>query len=324
MAPNYAEICGYTEDEMIRYFPEYLDETANDMGITTPELIDKMRYYYNGFTFDSKVKARLYNPYSTLTFFARKEFLNFWVQSGKPKFIADYMKDRHLTVEQFRNLPVSSIFVENPGDMDTTPPEGFLHQSGYLTLRPGISDEFSLDYPNTEVLNSMSELSTQNMFQYKDESYNQCRTELLRGLINKNSKNVIAALNRLLASIPYDDYSAAAKQGILNTGLEISPQEWLFRTAILSFLQGCGVVVAGEMHTNKGRTDVVVSYRGNTWVIEIKVAREGESAEDKAEEAFRQILKKNYAATYPGALRLGLGIDDSARQITASRFSGSE
>jgi hypothetical protein len=73
------------------------------------------------------------------------------------------------------------------------------------------------------------------------------------------------------------------------------------------------------MHTNKGRPDLVISYRGNVWVIEIKVAYEGESAEEKAEEAYRQIIEKNYATPYPNAVFLGLGIDDTARQITASR-----
>jgi len=316
--PKYGALCGYTEEEIIRYFPDYLDETAIEMEISTPELIEKMRNYYNGFTFDSRAQTRLYNPYSTLLFFEKREFSNFWMYSGKPKFIADYMKGRNLTVDQFRNFPVSRTFIENPGDMDNTPPQGFLHQSGYLTLRPGITHDLSLDYPNTEVLNSMSELVTQNMLQYKDESYNQCQTNLLTGLINKDKDKVIGAFNRLLASIPYDDYTAAAKQALSNQNIEMNPQEWLYRASILSFLQGCGIVVSSEMHTHKGRSDIVVSYRGHVWVIEIKVAYKGESAEEQAQEAYRQIIEKNYAQPFPDAICLGLGIEDAARQITAS------
>jgi len=327
MMPKYAEICGYTEEEIIRYFPDYLDETADDMGISLTELMEKMRYYYNGFAFDSGAKIRLYNPYSTLTFFERKEFLNYWVNTGKPKFIADYMKNRKLTVEQFRNFPVSRNFVNNPGDMDTTPPEGFLYQSGYLTLRQGKIQDLSLDYPNTEVYNAMSELVTQSMLQYNDESYNQCQTDLLSGLITKNKKKIIDAFNRLLASIPYDDYLGAAKQGLSYVDIEIKPQEWLYRASILSFLQGCGVVVDAEFSPFEGgrgmliegRPDFVIAYRGYVWVIEIKVAYEGENAEQKAEEAYRQIIDKNYAVPYPNAICLGLGIDNYARQITACR-----
>ena len=318
MMPEYAEICGYTEQEIIRYFPDYLDDTTNYMRISTPQLIEKMRYYYNGFSFDREARARLYNPFSTLCFFDEKDFANYWFETGSSKFIADYLKHRNLTVEQFRNLPVSKDFVRSPGDMDSTPPQGFLYQGGYLTLRPCDNDDLSLDYPNTEVLNSMSALITQNMLQYGDESYSQCRTDLLTGLINKNSEKVIGAFNRLLACIPYDDYWAAAKQGISKSDTAIKPQEWLYRASILSFLQGCGVVVSAEIHTNNGRPDLVISYRDNVWVIEIKVAHEGENAKQKAEEAYCQIIDKNYATPYPGAVCLGLGIDDTARQITHS------
>ena len=317
MKRKYAEICGYTEEEIIHYFPDYLDETANKMGITTPELLEKMRDYYNGFTFDSKTEARLYNPYSTLSFFDEKEFSNFWVLTGKPKFIAEYMKGRNLTVEQFHNLPVSKNFVKNPGDMDTTLPEGFLYQSGYLTLRPGEINDLSLDYPNTEVLNAMSELVSQNILQHKDESYSKCQTDLLNGLKNKNIKMVTGAFNRLLASIPYDDFMGAAKQSISNNNYLMKPQEWLYRTGIYGFLQGCGIVVASEMHSNKGRADLVVSHKGNVWVIELKVAYEGASAETKAKEAYQQIIDNNYAKPFHNAICLGLGIDDNERQITA-------
>ena len=321
MSPKYAEICGYTHEEIISCFPDYLDETAKQMHISTPELIEKMRDYYNGFSFDSNAQTRLYNPFSTLLFFENMEFYNYWIESGKPKFIADYLKNRHVTVEQFRHFPVSKDFVRSPGDLDTTPPQGFLYQSGYLTLRPGTIYPLALDYPNTEVLNSMSALVTQNMLQYRDESYSQCQTDLLTGLLTKNKEKVIAAFNRLLASIPYDDYTAAARQSISSHDYEMQPQEWLYRSSILSFLQGCGVVVSAEMHTHRGRPDLVVSYKGYVWVIEIKVAFEGESAEEKAEEAFRQIAAKNYAAQYPNAVCLGLGIDDAARQITESVYS---
>ena len=66
----------------------------------------------------------------------------------------------------------------------------------------------------------------------------------------------------------------------------------------------------------RGRPDLVVSYRDNVWVIEIKIIHEGESATEKAQEAYRQIIDKNYATPYPHAVCLGLGIDEAARQIT--------
>ena len=57
---------------------------------------------------------------------------------------------------------------------------------------------------------------------------------------------------------------------------DMKPQEWLYRSNIMSFLRGCGVMVFAEMHTNKGRSYIVISHKGKTWLIELKVAYEGE------------------------------------------------
>ena len=315
ISPKYAQICGYTEDEIIRYFPDYLEETADEMQISLEVLIDRMRQYYNGFTFDSKAETRLYNPYSTLSFFEDKEFANYWIDTGRPKFIADYMKNRNLTVEQFRNFPVSKEFAQNPGDVDKTPPEGFLYQSGYLTLRKSTSNDFSLDYPNTEVLNSMSELLTQNIL---TEDASVVKQVLLSALTFGDVDKTVEMMNCLLAMIPYDDFTGAAKQSVYLGRYTFSAQEWLYRSTLFAFLQGCGVVVEAEMHSGKGRADLVISHKGKIWVIEIKVAYEGESATKKAEEAYRQIIDNNYAKPFPQAICLGLGIDNKLRQIGAS------
>jgi hypothetical protein len=251
-----------------------------------------------------------------LSFFKEKEFFNYWIETGRSKMIAEYMKNKNLTVEEFRNFPVSRDFAKSPGDVDSTSPEGFLYQCGYLTLRKGTTDDLSLDYPNTEVLNSMSALVAQNILQDKDENFTYCRSDLLKGLMTENYEKIISVFNRLLAGIPYDDFTSAAKKSIFDNDYEFQFQEWLYRSTILAFLRGCGVLVIPEMHTNLGRSDLVVSHKGKTWVIEIKVAYEGQSPQKKAEEAYRQIMDKNYAKLYPDAFCIGLAIDDSLRQIT--------
>ena len=319
---KYGEICGYTENEIRKYFPDYLEDTANKYEITVDELIEKMRKYYNGFCFDSEGKRRLYNPFSTLYFFQKMKFYNFWFESGTPSIIAKYLKKEKITVEQFRNFPVSEDFITNSVEIEKAKPESFLFQTGYLSMREGVTDDFSLDYPNTEVLNSMSSLIAQNILEDKTEDYTYCRIDLLNGLIRMDYNQITSVFNRLLASIPYDDFSAAAKQSIDINRYGFPAQEWLYRSTILAFLRGCGVVVVAEMHTNSGRADLVVTHKGKTWIMEIKVAYEGESPAEKAEEALRQIIDKNYAKPYPNAFCIGLAIDDSQRQITEVRAGG--
>jgi hypothetical protein len=103
---------------------------------------------------------------------------------------------------------------------------------------------------------------------------------------------------------------------MLFTDFKFPLQKWLYRTAILSLLHGCGVMVVAEAHTNLGRADLVVSYCDVTWVIEIKVAYEGKNPAKKVEEALKQIEDNNYATPYVHPVCVGLAIDDAVRQIT--------
>ncbi|MDR2423833.1 MAG: PD-(D/E)XK nuclease domain-containing protein, partial [Prevotellaceae bacterium] len=123
-------------------------------------------------------------------------------------------------------------------------------------------------------------------------------------------------LNALLASIPYDDYAGAVRQRIALDPPDIQVREWLYRSTILAFFRGCGVATVAEMHTNLGRPDLVISYIGNIFVIELKVAYKAEEVPAKLTEAVEQIKTKNYLAPYPDAMGLAMVIDDTQRQIT--------
>ncbi|GBU21897.1 hypothetical protein R80B4_01799 [Fibrobacteres bacterium R8-0-B4] len=197
--------------------------------------------------------------------------------------------------------------------METAPPEGFLYQAGYLTLREGVSGDFSLDYPNTEVLESMSQLVYTNIMRSRSDGgdWNISGT-VLDALMEDDADLFIETINRLLASIPYDDYAKSAQKAIKRS--RIPAREWLYRSTILAFLRGCGVLVVGEMHTNKGRPDLVVCNRGAAWVIEIKVAYNND-CKALAAEALKQINENQYADPYKNAKKLGIAIDDKTRQI---------
>jgi hypothetical protein len=256
-----------------------------------------------------------------LRFFGDKSFFNYWIDGGTSNMLATYIKNNNFTVEQFRNLQVSRNFVMSPGEMDVAKPEAFLYQGGFLTLREGLIDEYSLDYPNKEVLDTMSRLTSDNMLRSRGEDGNSLQTNILIALASKNIELLVDTLNRLLAAVPYDDFSNARKQddkimqSIYVNGYSFSVQEWLYRSTIFAFLRGCGVVVQAEMHTNKGRADLVIQHRGNTYIIEIKVAHKGENTTEKAEKAYMQIFEKNYNAPFPNAVCVGIAIDDEQRKI---------
>jgi len=308
----FGALFGYTEEELVENFGERLEAGAKELGCSVDELVERMRRYYNGFCFDGETKV--YNPFSALNFLTDFKFINYWMNSGSPKVIADYMKDRNLTVEQFRGMQVSMDFVATPGEMETAPPEGFLYQSGYLTLREGVSGDFSLDYPNTEVLESMSRMVCTNIMRRRSDGGDwDISAPLLDALLEGDADLFIETINRLLASIPYDDYTKAAQSAIRRSGLPT--QEWLYRASILAFLRGCGVLVFGEMQTNKGRSDLLLLHKGKAWVIEIKVAYNNDGTA-LAQEAKNQIIAKQYADPFKTAKKVGIAIDDKVRQIS--------
>jgi len=309
---NFGTMFGYTERELTECFGEHIEATAAKLQIPADQLIEKMRLHYNGFCFDGE--SRVYSPFSVLNFFQTGKFDNFWMESASPKIIADYMKGKNLTVEQFRGMFVSRNFVRDPGEIETTPPEGFLYQSGYLTLKESIDREYMLDYPNVEVLDAMSELVAGNMVQGGGGDFPDLRTSLLESLANDSDELLIETINRLLASIPYDDYASAARQGRRIGGGKLTAQEWLYRSTILAFLRGCGVLAFGEMHGSQGRSDLLVIHRNVPWVVEIKVAADGDSAE-KAREAMAQINDRQYADPYKDGRKVAIAIDDKTRQI---------
>jgi hypothetical protein len=311
MDEEFGTLLGYTEEELHEYFTEHIETVAKKRKVPVDELVELVRHNYNGFCFDGIRKV--YCPFSILNFLQSGEFANFWMESGSTRLIAEYMKNRSLTVEQFRGMKVSLKFARDPGDIETSPPESFLYQAGYLTLRDRIGEVFSLDYPNTEVLEAMSELVYKNMINHGGD-FIDLRTPLLHALYEGKTELIIHTLNRLLAGIPYDDYVKSAEQAALYSPVKITTQEWLYRSTILAFLRGCGVLTFGEMHTNQGRSDLLVIFNGIPWIIEIKITRDNDCAA-KAQEAMAQINSRQYDGPYANAKKLAIAIDEGKRVI---------
>jgi len=306
---KYGKICGLTKGEIEKYFTPYLEDVAKEMQISLENLMIRIKKHYDGFCFDGE--HYLYNPYSLILFLIQQDFLNYWIATGTSSFLANYLKIKNLTVEQFRGMSVDKDFILNPpAEIEVAPPASFLYQSGYLSLRKDEDGSLYLDYPNTEVLNSMSQLLAQNILSAKNESVFDLSRLLHKALSDKNAEDIVDVFNTLLASIPHNDFDSAAKQDIKQKGYEMTAQEWLCRSCLFSFLRGCGVVVSAEVQSNKGRADLIILRKGNYFVIEIKMLP------NTAKQALQQIIDNNYAKPYPNATILGVAIDGEKRQIT--------
>jgi hypothetical protein len=296
-------------DELRHCFAPHIARTAAKLGISEPELLARVKVYYDGFSFDGK--TRLYNPFSILNFFDDASFKNYWFESGSPSFLVHYVKTRDLAIEDFRGLKESENFTAVT-EIEMAKPSSFLFQSGYLTIREKDGDLLILDYPNMEVLSSVALLFMTG--KYDNERGSVIGIELRQALEGKEgnefAKTLIDAYNRILAAIPYDIYAHEEKKR----------GEAFYHALLLVLLWSSRIPTRAENHSYKGRSDVEIEHRGKIYVVELKTAEGDSACERAADEAIEQIRKKGYADKYStGVVLIGLAVDRAKRQVGAFR-----
>lgn len=304
LTENYSDIVGYTQNELESYFKERINFTADKLKISSSEIIAKLRDYYDGFSFDGKI--RLYNPFSILNFFSTGDFRNYWYESGSPSFIVEYMKKYKIEApEEYRHKIVEHDFTTSQ-EIERADPSSFLFQSGYLTIEKKEEQFFILDYPNREVLDSISSMYLKLI--YRVESYAFLGNEIWKALRDGNIAEVIKLYNTALAGIPYDDYFK-------------NKNEFWYRSLFIMLLRGAGIVSYSEPHTSKGRADIVIQFETKIIVLEFKFAAHTSEVDKKLIEGTQQMHERGYTNSYDAERRkiicAVVVADDETRQVTA-------
>jgi hypothetical protein len=65
-----------------------------------------------------------------------------------------------------------------------------------------------------------------------------------------------------------------------------------------------------------GRADIVLNWKDQFWVMELKVAKEGDNEKTLLKEASDQIINQRYAKPYDSPICLAMVINDKVREIT--------
>ena len=303
MLKRYGDIAGYTQNELEENFNEWIMSSSKIMAISKDELLEKVKAYYDGFSFDGNI--RLYNPFSILNFFFDEKFGNYWYISGSPSFIAKYMKKHKIqNPDEYRHIEVPSDFADSH-EIETSKPESFLYQSGYLTIEKLENDVITLDYPNEEVRKSLTRM-------YLDEFYHingfiTLGTQIWQFLTTGDIEQVITVYNIAIADIPYEDFSKR--------------DEFWYRSLFVMLLRGAGFIPLAEVHTYKGRADVVVQFERQIVVLEFKFAETSSDIDKKKMEGLEQIKEKGYAESYDSegrkVISAAVVADDENRKVMA-------
>ena len=319
MDDRYAEMLGYTEDELLSYFSGHIAETAKKLGVPEDMLIKQIRAYYDGFSFDGV--HRVYNPFSTLNFFDKATFKNFWFESGSPSFLVNYVKKHDIKAEDFRGKAEDEGFT-SVTEIELAKPSSFLFQAGYLTVRERQGSLLVLDYPNEEVLSSMAYLFLYSKTGNTDVGVT--RSYIERSFDEGRPEDLIPYFNQVLAAIPYDIYEreerkySEAHSSIIMNNLA----ESFFHALLFTLIWAARLTTVAENHSYHGRSDIEIIKNNHHYVVELKIADNEPSCEMAADEAMAQIRQKGYADRFaPGeATLIGIAVDRQARLVKAHRM----
>jgi hypothetical protein len=283
--PKYGTLTGFTHEEVKSYYKWRIQEVAERQKMNVDNLLAKMKDYYYGFCFDSE--RYVYNPFTILQFFDVKEFDNFWFDSGPSDQIVNCFRNNRLTVEDFRGISVHHDDVDNPLNDEIPDPRIFLYQFGYLSLRPSEKPrEFKLDYPNVEVLGSISRRVLESLFNSAPKAEIVC-DNLRKAAENRDPSALVAALNALLSILPYDDLK------------DYSFGDSFFRGQILTLFYAAGLATRHELHGNPERSDFTFNYSGQSWVLNLKLNIDAKKSDGGlAKESLKQILDENYGGAF--------------------------
>lgn len=160
--PVYATLLGFSENEILAYFEDYLFHAAQSLNTSENRIVELLRGNYSGYSFKLQGNAHVYNPWSVLNFFNYPElgFCNYWFTSGgNPFTLINSLKNQRDI--QKKPIPVTDFL--NGLQKSDFYTDILLYQTGYLTIR-GLTQNrrVQLDFPNLEIAESFAELAKNN------------------------------------------------------------------------------------------------------------------------------------------------------------------
>jgi hypothetical protein len=282
--PEYATICGYTQEELESCFTERIDDVARCYNKSRDEMLDTIRTWYDGYSWDGRTSV--YNPFSTLLLFSNREIDDYWFRTGSPTFLMDIVKKRNRIALALEPVKVTSRTFNgyDPANIDEI---SLLFQTGYLTVKEkdfsSIPAQYTLGIPNEEVRTSFLEYLLNAYSAYSVEQVQPLISDMQQQIHAGDTAGLEKNLRLLLANIP----------GTLHIG-----KEAYYHSMFLTWMKLLGFDIHGEVITNIGRIDAVWQQPELTVVAEIKYSAGKVKADSLLTAAMEQIHDRRYYEKY--------------------------
>ena len=300
---DYGAICGITQEEMETNFVPEIEAMSKRYAFSKEECLEELKRMYDGYHFCMN-GPDIYNPFSLLNAFSKKDFGSYWFSSGTPTFLIKKLSDIEFDSKKFiETVKISEQEITDyrPENPDPVP---LFYQSGYLTIKSWNERQrsYRLGFPNDEVkygfLNALA--PTYLKIQNRPAPFN---IDLLDDAIEEGETDSIRDwFTALFALLPYP-----------STGDLESITEQSFQNVIYITLIVLGKYCRTEVHSSKGRADCIVECPDYVYVFEFK--RDG-SAKEALEQIEEQGYAKPYAADSRKLYKIGVNFSSSERNIT--------
>jgi len=271
LAPEAAELCGYTEAELHRDFVPFIPRLAQANALTEEQTWNTLRERYNGYWWGSGEKV--YNPWAILNCLRSGEFGSYWWASGTPGMLVDMaatLKRPDGNLEGVKATNLSLLF-----DITQPTAEPLLWQSGYLTVKSVSGQVYTLGFPNAEVREAWFGMMLGHFCGANGAAGQTSAAIMLDALRTGDRPQFESAMVALFAAIPYD--------------LHVN-REAYYHSIFFAVLQATGGEVIAEPHSDKGRADAVIKTPDTIYVIEFKLG--------PVEEALAQLKARRYCEPY--------------------------
>ena len=298
MDDEYAGICGITKEELLSLMQEDIDVLAKSKEMSKEETITKLKEYYDGYHFSPK-SPDIFNPFSLLNCFTKKDFGAYWFGSGTPTYLINMMKKYEVLPSEITRVEADESEFDAPTEnMPTIMP--LLYQSGYITIKD-YNKEFNyytLDIPNKEVKVGQTKALIPSYVTKNTLVTTNTARRIAQLLVKQDMEEALQLLKTYLGTVPYCN----------DTHYEGHYQQVLY--IIFSLLTDYLVDV--EVHTPHGRVDIVMLSNTNIYLIEIKMNQ-------NAQTAMQQINLKDYrqrfALSEKPVVKVGINFDSNKGNI---------
>ena len=290
MEDDFADVCGWTEEELIGTFSQGIRTLAEKREEDFDTTLSKMRNYYDGYKFTSR-GSHLYNPFSVLRALKAKEIDPYWFETGSPTFLVRRVKGLGIYPPDINGVQYakSDLIAVGLNDNDPIP---LMFQTGYLTIDSYDRDSelYKLRFPNYEVesgfyKNLLPLYAPETKMSDSPFSYSKFKIDLHEG----RPEDFMKRLSSLLKDIPGEDHRESTYRAI---------------TYLVATL--CNTQAIAEHHGYKGRSDIEVITRRYIYLFEFKYNK-------SVEEAMDQIHSRDYAGRY--------AIDGRALYLIGANFN---